>query len=57
MRRGYFDRDSNSGDRPVYRLQWSTENVLDEQERNYAQFVRYLIASGRLTELTERVSQ
>lgn len=57
MRRGHFERDSESGDRPVYRLCWTPENQLDEHERNYAQFVRYLIEVGRLTELTEQVSQ
>ena len=57
MRRGYFDQDADSGDRPVYRLRWAPEGQLDEQERNHAQFVRYLIMIGRLTELTEPVGQ
>ncbi|HVC35048.1 MAG TPA: hypothetical protein VNL16_16165 [Chloroflexota bacterium] len=57
MRQGHFEPDPDSGDRPVYRLQWATEDQLDEQERNYAEFVRYLIAIGRLTELTEQVNQ
>ena len=56
MRRGHFERDSNSGDRPVFRLRWVQEHVLDERERNYAQFVRYLIEIGRLTELTEQLT-
>ncbi|MBX6773049.1 MAG: hypothetical protein IRY83_15070 [Chloroflexi bacterium] len=53
MRRGFFERDPAAGDRPVYRLRWISEEVLDERQRNYARFVRYLIASGRLTEFTE----
>ncbi|MGH2459434.1 MAG: hypothetical protein ACRDIY_11265 [Chloroflexota bacterium] len=57
MRRGHFERDANSGDRSVYRLRWAPEDQLDEHERNYAQFVRYLIAVGRLTELTEPACQ
>jgi len=57
MRRGYFERDSESDERHVYRLRWAPEGALDDRERNYAQFIRYLIANGRLTELTERVSQ
>ncbi len=57
MRRGYFERDSNHGDQPTYRLRWLPEGALDERERNYAQFVRYLIAVGRLSEVTEQVNQ
>jgi len=57
MRRGYFEQDANSGDRSIYRLRWTPEDQLDEHERNYAQFVRYLIAMGRLTELTEQACQ
>lgn len=57
MRHGHFERDPNSGDRPVYRLRWVPENVLDERERNYAQFVRYLIQSGRLTEHVDQVTR
>lgn len=57
MRRGYFERDSNRGDQPTYRLRWLPEGALDERQRNYAQFVRYLIAVGRLSEVTEQVNQ
>lgn len=57
MRRGHFERDADSGDRPIYRLRWAPEEQLSEHERNHAQFVRYLIASGRLTELTEQAYQ
>lgn len=53
MQRGHFERDPNFGDRQVYRLSWTPEHQLDDEERKHAQFVRYLIASGRLTELTE----
>lgn len=57
MRLGRFERDPDSGDRPVYRLRWLPENLLDERERQYAQFVRYLITVGRLSELTEQTGQ
>jgi hypothetical protein len=57
MRRGYFERESDREGPPVYRLRWLPENELDERERRYAQFVRYLIAVGRLSEATEQINR
>jgi hypothetical protein len=50
VRQGFFELDPDSSDRPVYRLRWQPENPLSEQEREHAQFIRYLIEVGRLNE-------
>jgi hypothetical protein len=50
LRQGFFELDSDSGDRPVYRLRWHPEDPLTDQERDHAQFIRYLIEVGRLSE-------
>lgn len=52
MREGLFEPIENSGKRQVFRLRWLPDQPLSEQERNYAEFVRYLIAAGRLSEAT-----
>jgi hypothetical protein len=53
VRQGFFELDPDSSDRPVYRLRWQPENPLSEQEREHAQFIRYLIEVGRLNERVE----
>jgi hypothetical protein len=54
LRQGHFELDPDSGDRQVFRLRWQPEEPLTEQERGHAQFIRYLIESGRLSERAER---
>jgi hypothetical protein len=50
LRQGFFELDPDSSDRPVYRLRWQPADPLTEQEREHAQFIRYLVEVGRLTE-------
>lgn len=53
MRQGHFEELPSAGDKRVFRLNWQPAGALTEQEKNYAQFVRYLITLGRLSELVE----
>jgi hypothetical protein len=55
MREGFFEEVPGSENRRVFRLHWVPEQPLSEQERQYAQFVRYLITIGRLTEHGEAI--
>jgi hypothetical protein len=57
LRQGFFELDPDSGDRPVYRLRWHPEDPLTNQERDRAQFIRYLIELGRLSEHSEANEQ
>lgn len=57
MRQGSFERDENFSNRQVFRLKWLPEPLLSEQERQYAQFVRYLIAAGRLSDRSVTTKQ
>jgi hypothetical protein len=53
LRQGFFELDPDSSDRPVYRLRWQSEDPLTAGEREHAEFIRYLIQVGRLTERVE----
>ena len=50
LREGFFELDPDSVERPVYRLRWKTEDPLSDDQRGRAEFIRYLIAVGRLTD-------
>jgi hypothetical protein len=54
VRQGFFEPDPNSGERQSFRLRWLPEKPLSDQELRHAEFVRYLIASGRLNESSEQ---
>jgi len=54
MRDGLFEEMPNSGRNVVYRLRWLPEQPLSEQEKKHAEFVRYLIAAGRISEKANR---
>ena len=54
MRDGVFEEMPNSGRNAVYRLRWLPEQPLSDREKLRAEFVRYLIAAGRLSEKVNR---
>jgi hypothetical protein len=55
MREGLFEEMPNSGRRSMFRLRWLPEQPLNDQEKKHAEFVRYLIGAGRLSEKVNRV--
>jgi hypothetical protein len=52
VRQGFFEKDSEDDKGRTYRLRWLPEQPLNEREENYAKFVKYLIAVGRINETT-----
>ena len=51
MRRGYFEKHTDSNGRVVYRLRWyDRSEPLTEIETARGAFIRYLIQRGKLSE-------
>jgi hypothetical protein len=57
LRQGFFEPEADSHGQSSFRLRWLPEKPLSDRELRHAEFVRYLIASGRLNELTGSADQ